>query len=224
MIRIIQFGVATLQSRRQETACKGGRPCSRFLSLLIVALLALPSFAHDTEHHRVTADILEEILELRDDVDKILEEIGGGNGNTGNGNTGNGNTGNGNTGNGNTGSYYGALSQDLLDDCRDVRWAINWDHTSRQSAKNAAVSGCVTNGGDTSDCTRYTIEFGSAYGNGTQYRCVALVVGGLGTRSCGTRSAWGASEASARSLALSKCRSAGYSTCASEVSQCTSPR
>ena len=177
MARIILFGAATLQSRRRETARKGGRPCSRFFSLLIVALLALPSFAHETEHHRVTADILEEIQDLRDDIDDLLDE----NGNTENGNTENGNTENGNTenGNGNTGYYYGALSQALLGSCREVVWYWYYDTTSsRQSIKDAAVSGCVSEGGDRSDCTSYTTEFGSAWGNGETYRCIALAAAG----------------------------------------------
>ena len=208
MIRIIQFGTATLQSRRRETAGKGGRPRCRFFSLLIVALLALPSYAHETDHHRITSEILDEIRELRDDVDDILEEIGNGNGN-------------GNGGN------YGAMSWDLLDQCADVIWATNYNSASRQSAKNASVNGCVSRGGSRSECTQYTTEFGSAYSNGTTHRCVALSAGGSvisGTGRCGTWSSWGSSETSARNAALGRCRSAGYSQCQIETSQCTSSR
>ena len=72
MTRIIRFCSAMLHPRRRETARKGVRPCSSFLSLLIVALLVLPSFGHETEHHRITERILNELLDLRDDVDELL--------------------------------------------------------------------------------------------------------------------------------------------------------
>ena len=72
MTRIIRFCSAMLHPRRRETARTGVRPCSPVLSLLIVALLVLPSFGHETEHHRITERILNELLDLRDDVDEFL--------------------------------------------------------------------------------------------------------------------------------------------------------
>lgn len=187
-------------------------------AIIFVVLSVQPSFAHETDHHRVTADILEEIRELRDDVEEILEEIDGGGGGAGGGGGSDG-------GGGGANGSYGALSVDLLDDCEGIASGISWNYDSRQSAKSAAVSECVSAGGNRSECTRYTGEFGSAFSNGTQHRCIAMVAYGSvisGTGRCGFDTGWGASETAARNVALGKCRS--YSPCRVQVSKCTAPR
>ena len=220
MTRIIQFCVSTLQSRHRETTRKGGRPCSPFFSLLIVALLALPSFGHETEHHRVTEEILEEIQDLRNDIDELLNKTRDDDDDDDDDDD---------NGSDDPGYYYGALSQSLSGCGED---ALIWfwyydDTTSNQSARDTAESGCVAEGGDSSDCTTYTRSFGSAWGNGETYRCIALAAAGSlvsGTGSCATRTSWGTSETLARDGAMRACRNAGYSACDVVESICTPPR
>ena len=219
MIRIISLALPRSNRGSRKTVRKGGRPCSRFLSLLIVALLALPSFAHETEHHRVTEEILERIQDLQDDVDRLLGgNTGGGGGNTGGGG-GNTGGGGGNTGGCVAGKCYGAASYSIEPNCvRGVGGSMLWNYASLESVENQALASCRAKGG--TRCN--TLKFGSAYAE--RYRCGAIAVGGFGdnsSRSCAQRWGWGASENAARSSALSQCRNAGVYPCQVVVSACT---
>lgn len=177
----------------------------------LVLTLALPSFAHETDHHRVTADILREIQGLRDDIDDLLD----GNGNSG----GNRST---DPGEGNPSRfYYGAIYSSLGKGCAHSYAGRASDYTSDSAARAAARSECIKGGGTA--CS-FVTSFGSAFISGN--RCGAVAHGGYvlnrNERRCAHRAGRGDTRSAAESNALRSCRSVtGVFTCAVLISGCT---
>ena len=97
---------------------------------------------------------------------------------------------------------YGAVAIDLLDDCGYAA-GLSWSNSTEQGALNRAISECLVWGGSQADCTTHS---------DTYHQCAAIAYG-ESSLYCWIGADVGPSADSARSAALSKCRSKpeGYS-------------
>ena len=100
---------------------------------------------------------------------------------------------------------YGAVASSLENNCRSQYFAISANHSSDTRASSAALSGCQNKGG--SACS-VDATFGSAYAG--NHQCGALAFGETSTR-CRLRAGTGNTASAAESVALSRCRSGGFS-------------